>query len=178
MLIDTNGTYIACYLSYIMMMFNNNKIKFVISIAICQFAGVIGSVFTALIVTTWYPSLTKPNLSPPGWIFAPVWITLYFLMGVSLYLICTNNKVKNNSRKKALVVFGIQLILNVFWSLLFFGLKSPVYGLIDILFLLATITLIIIFFYKISVLAAILLIPYLVWVSFATLLNYNIVLLN
>ena len=92
----------------------SNKIKFVISIAICQFAGIIGSLFTALTVTNWYPSLIKPNLSPPGWIFAPVWITLYFLMGASLYLIWTktNNKVKDNS--KALIVFGIQLILNVF----------------------------------------------------------------
>jgi translocator protein len=111
-----------------------------------------------LTVTNWYPSLIKPNLSQPGWIFAPVWITLYFLMGVSLYLIWTktNNKVKDN--RKALIVFGIQLILNVFWSVLFFGLKSPVYGLIDILFLLVTITLTltIIFSYKISVLAAIL----------------------
>lgn len=93
----------------------NNKIKFVISLTVCQLAGVIGSVFTSSSVTTWYPTLTKPNFSPPGWIFAPVWIALYFLMGVSLYLIWIN-KAKDNG--KALILFAIQLILNVlhvFW---------------------------------------------------------------
>ena len=153
----------------------NNKIKFAISLAVCQLAGVIGSVFTSSSVTTWYPTLTKPNFSPPGWIFAPVWITLYFLMGVSLYLIWIN-KAKDNG--KSLILFAIQLILNVLWSFMFFGLKSPLYGLIDILILLVAIILTILFSYKISVLAAILLVPYLVWVSFATILNYNIFLLN
>ena len=153
----------------------NNKIKFAISLAVCQLAGVIGSVFTFSSVTTWYPTLTKPNFSPPGWIFAPVWITLYFLMGVSLYLIWIN-KAKDNG--KSLILFAIQLILNVLWSFMFFGLKSPLYGLIDILILLVAIILTILFTYKISVLAAILLVPYLVWVSFATILNYNIFLLN
>lgn len=153
----------------------NNKIKFVISLAVCQLAGVIGSVFTSSSVTTWYPTLTKPNFSPPGWIFGPVWIALYFLMGVSLYLIWIN-KAKDNG--KALILFAIQLILNVLWSFMFFGLKSPLYGLIDILALLVAIVFTILFSYKISVLAAILLVPYLVWVSFATILNYNIFLLN
>jgi tryptophan-rich sensory protein len=96
-------------------------------------------------------------------------------MGISLYLIWIN-KAKDN--RKAFILFEIQLILNVFWSFLFFGLKSPLYGLIDILVLLVAITSTILFSYKISVLAAILLIPYLVWVSFATILNYNILLLN
>lgn len=153
----------------------HNKLKFVISIIICQLAGIIGSIFTSSSVTTWYPTLTKPDFSPPSWIFAPVWITLYFLMGISLYLIWIN-KVKDSV--KAFILFGIQLILNVIWSFLFFGLKSPLYGLIDIIVLLVAITLTILFSYKISVLAAILLIPYLIWVSFATILNYNILLLN
>lgn len=153
----------------------NNKIKFVISLAVCQLAGVTGSVFTSSSVTTWYPTLTKPNFSPPGWIFGPVWIALYFLMGISLYLIWIN-KAKDNG--KALILFAIQLILNVLWSFMFFGLRSPLYGLIDILVLLVAIILTILFSYKISVLAAILLVPYLVWVSIATILNYNIFLLN
>jgi tryptophan-rich sensory protein len=104
-----------------------------------------------------------------------MWVILYFLMGISWYLIWTNKTMDN---RKVFIVFGIQLILNTFWSLLFFGLKSPLYGLIDISFLLVAITLTILFSYKISILAAILLVPYLVWVSFATILNYNILLLN
>lgn len=100
---------------------------------------------------------------------------IIFLDGISLYLIW-QNKTKDN--KKSLNIFGIQLILNVFWSFLFFGLKSPLYGLIGILFLLAAIILTIVFSFKISRYASILLIPYLVWVSFATILNYTILSLN
>jgi translocator protein len=96
-------------------------------------------------------------------------------MGISLYLIWQN---KGKDNKKPLIMFGAQLILNVFWSFLFFGLRSPLYGLIDILFLLAAIILTIAFSFKISLYAAILLIPYLAWVCFATILNYTIVSLN
>jgi tryptophan-rich sensory protein len=104
-----------------------------------------------------------------------MWVTLYFLMGISLYLIWTN-KTKNN--RKSFIAFGVQLFLNGLWSLLFFGLKSPLYGLIDILLLIAAITFTILFSYRISVLAGVLLMPYLAWVSFAAVLNYSIFLLN
>lgn len=153
----------------------SRKFKFAASIGVCQFAGIIGSIFTASTVSSWYPTLIKPNFSPPAWLFGPVWVLLYFLMGISLYLIW-QNKAKDN--KKSLIIFGIQLILNVFWSFLFFGLKSPLYGLIDILLLLAAIILTIAFSFKISSYAAILLIPYLAWVFFATILNYSIMSLN
>jgi translocator protein len=153
----------------------NRKVKLVISITICQFIGVLGSIFTASSLTSWYATLVKPNFSPPGWIFGPVWVTLYLLMGISIFLIWTN-RAKNN--KKSLIAFGIQLFLNALWSFLFFGLKSPLYGLIDILFLIAGIAFTILFSYRISVLAALLLIPYLAWVCFAAVLNYNIFLLN
>lgn len=153
----------------------NNKTKFVISITICQFVGIIGSIFTASSVTNWYVTLEKPDFTPPGWIFAPIWVIMYFLMGISLYLLWIS-KTKDN--RKAFTVFAAQLILNASWSFLFFGLKSPLYGLIDILFLLAAVILTILFLYKISVLATALLFPYLVWVVFATVLNYNILLLN
>ena len=153
-----------------------NKIfKFAASIGVCQFAGTIGSIFTASTVSSWYPTLIKPNFSPPSWLFAPVWVLLYFLMGISLYLIW-QNRARDN--QKSLIIFGIQLILNVFWSFLFFGLRSPLYGLIDILFLLAAIILTIALSFKISSYAAILLIPYLAWVCFATILNYSIITLN
>lgn len=153
----------------------NRKAILAVSIAICEFAGVLGSIFTASSLTSWYATLVKPNFSPPGWIFGPVWVTLYFLMGISLYLIWTK-RAKNN--KKIFIPFGVQLFLNALWSFLFFGLKSPLYGLIDILFLIAAIAVTILFSYRISVLAAGLLIPYLAWVCFAAFLNYNIFLLN
>jgi benzodiazapine receptor len=153
-----------------------NKIfKFAASIGVCQFAGIIGSVFTVSTVSSWYPTLIKPNFSPPSWLFAPVWVLLYFLMGISLYLLW-QNRARDN--QKSLIIFGIQLILNVFWSFLFFGLRSPLYGLIDILFLLAAIILTIALLFKISSYAAILLIPYLAWVCFAAILNYSIITLN
>lgn len=153
----------------------SRKFKFAASIGVCQFAGIIGSIFTASTVSSWYPTLIKPNFYPPAWLFGPVWVLLYFLMGISLYLIW-QNKAKDN--KKSLIIFGIQLTLNIFWSFLFFGLKSPLYGLIDILLLLAAIILTIAFSFKISSYAAILLIPYLAWVFFATILNYSIMSLN
>jgi benzodiazapine receptor len=153
----------------------DRKAILVISIAICEFTGVLGSIFTASSLTNWYATLAKPNFSPPGWIFAPVWITLYFLMGISLFLIWTN-RAKNN--KKSFIAFGVQLFLNALWSFLFFGLKSTLYGLIDILFLIAGIAFTILFSYRISVLAPLLLTPYLAWVCFAAVLNYNIFLLN
>lgn len=147
-----------------------NKIfKFAVSISVCEFAGIIGS------VSTWYSTLIKPDFSPPGWLFGPVWISRYLLMGISLYLIWQK---KAEDKKKSLIIFGIQLILNVCWSFLFFGLKSPLYGLIGILFLLAAIILTIAFSYRVSLYAVIALIPYLVWVSFATILNYVILSLN
>lgn len=155
---------------------DSNKIfRFGVSIGVCQLAGIIGSIFTASSVSSWYSTLMKPGFSPPSWLFAPVWILLYFVMGISLYIIWQSNA---KDRKKSLIIFGTQLILNVLWSFLFFGLKSPLYGLIDILFLVAAITLTIAFSYRISIYAAILLIPYLAWASFATILNYAILSLN
>jgi benzodiazapine receptor len=156
-------------------MYNNKIFRFAVSLGICQLAGVIGSVFTASTVSTWYSTLIKPSFTPPSWLFGPIWILLYFLMGTSLYLLWQN---KAKVKKKSLIIFGIQLILNVCWSFLFFGLKSPLYGLIGILFLLAAIILTIAFSYRVSLYAVIALIPYLVWVSFATILNYVILSLN
>ena len=155
--------------------YENKILRFAVSLSICQLAGVIGSVFTASTVSTWYSTLIKPSFTPPSWLFGPIWILLYFLMGTSLYLLWQN---KAKDQKKSLIIFGIQLILNVCWSFLFFGLKSPLYGLIGILFLLAAIILTIAFSYRISLHAVIALIPYLVWVSFATILNYAILSLN
>jgi tryptophan-rich sensory protein len=146
--------------------------KLIISILICQLAGVIGSIFTASSISTWYSTLNKVSFNPPGWLFSPVWITLFLLMGISLYLVWIKKA------KTAMIFFGIQLILNVLWSILFFGLKNPLLALIEIFILLIFILLTIIKFYKISKITAYLLIPYILWVSFAIVLNFGIVLLN
>ncbi len=147
------------------------------SIIACQGAGFLGSFFTFSAIDTWYATLQKPSFNPPNWIFGPVWITLYTLMGISAYLIW-NQGLERREVKTALVIFGIQLALNVLWSLLFFGAKSPSVAFAEIVFLWFAILLTITSFLKISKPAGLLLIPYLLWTSFATLLNFYIFKLN
>jgi translocator protein len=152
-------------------------IKFLVSLIICQFAGIIGSVFTVSSVSSWYPTLTKPWFTPPSWVFAPVWTTLFILMGLSLYLIWSRSS-KDKRVKNALIVFGSLLSLNVLWSVAFFGLRSPLMGLFVIALLWAAIAVSLFRFYKISRKAAYLMIPYIIWVSVAALLNLYIWILN
>jgi len=151
--------------------------KFIVSILICQIAGGIGSLFTSPAISTWYAALQKPSFNPPNWLFAPVWTILFLLMGISLYLIWIRG-FKNKETKIALFIFAVQLILNTLWSILFFGLKFPLYAFIEIIILWLAISLTIISFYKISKTAAYLLLPYILWVSFASYLNYSIWMLN
>ena len=155
----------------------NNIGKLVTSIVVCQLAGLLATPFTTSSVNTWYTTLAKPAFSPPNWVFGPVWTTLYFLMGVSLYLIWQKGT-KNKKVKVALYFFAVQLFLNFIWSLLFFGLRSPALALIEIIALLALIVITAYKFYGIDKIAAYLLIPYILWVSFATILNLSIVILN
>jgi translocator protein len=151
--------------------------KLVLSIIICELVGIAATPFTVAAIPTWYATLTKPSFSPPNWIFGPVWTILYFLMGISLYLVWKENRNKKK-RTRAITYFAIQLFLNFVWSILFFGLRSPILGLIDILMMLTFIVLTIQHFIEISRTASILLLPYLAWVSFATLLNTAIAVLN
>jgi len=152
-------------------------LKFIISIIICQSAGIFGSLFTFDSISDWYVTLEKPVFAPPNWIFGPVWITLYFLMGLSLYIVW-KDELKSKTRNAFFVVFGIQLILNALWSFLFFGLRSPFLGLLDIILLDIMVIVTIIYAKSISKLAMILLIPYLIWIVFASFLNYVIFLVN
>jgi len=152
----------------------NKWIKLIVSILICQIAGIIGSIFTTPSITTWYADLQQPAFSPPNWVFGPVWITLYTLMGISLYLVWN----KKNNVKIPLTLFFIQLILNSIWSIIFFGLQNSFYALIEIIILWIAILLTIISFYKISKKASLLLIPYIIWVTLAAILNYYIWVLN
>jgi translocator protein len=151
--------------------------KLLLAIILCQLAGAIGSIFTVQNIPTWYASLNKPWFNPPNWVFGPVWITLYTMMGISAYLIW-NRGISKKEVKLALGIFGVQLILNALWSIIFFGLKSPVYGIPVIALLWIFIALSIASFYRLSKPAALLLVPYICWVSFAALLNLFIWILN
>lgn len=152
-------------------------LKLVFSILLCQLAGGIGSYFTAPAIPTWYAALKKPVITPPDWVFAPVWITLYVLMGIAVFLIW-RKKQYGKPRQKALFLFGIQLFLNALWSFLFFGLRSPLAGLIGIIALAISIFLTLRIFLRISYSAGILIVPYLLWVGYAAGLNFSIYLLN
>lgn len=149
--------------------------KLIFSIALCQATGVLGSLFTVQSIPTWYATLAKPSFAPPNFIFAPVWLVLYVLMGISFYLIIVK---KSKQKTKAIQLFLIQLFLNALWSPVFFGLQSPLLGLIVIVALLVLIVVTTKQFYRIDKNAAYLLVPYLLWVSFATALNGAIWVLN
>ena len=149
--------------------------RFIISTLMCQLAGFIGSFFTIKSVSTWYLTLNKPLFSPPSWIFSPVWIILYLLMSISFYLVWTS---KSKNKKIALNFFLIQLSFNTLWPILFFGLKSISLAFIDIVLLWIFILITISSFYKISKMSAYLLAPYILWVSFAMILNFSIFMIN
>ena len=151
-----------------------NFIKLVISISFTLGVGFLGSLATTPAIDSWYKTLEKPFFNPPNWIFAPVWTLLYVLMAIAFYLIWISGK----KIKKPAILYVIQLFLNLFWSILFFGLKIPSVALLEIIILWIFIVLTAQSFYKINRLASYLLIPYLAWVSFAALLNYFLVLLN
>lgn len=150
--------------------------KLVISILICEFVGLIGFYFTFQSIPVWYSQLVKPAFTPQSWIFGPVWTALYALMGVALYLVWI--KGINKKTKPAIYIFGVQLFLNFIWSILFFGLKNPLIALVDIVILWVAILATIVFFNKIARNAALLLVPYITWVSLAIILNYSIVILK
>lgn len=152
-------------------------IKLIASLLVCQLAGFLGSLVTSPSIPVWYASLEKPSFSPPNWVFSPVWITLYALMGISLYLLWRQDS-KVPKVQIALFFFIVQLILNVSWSMVFFGLKLPFLAFIEILLLWAAILLTIVKALKVSKTAGILLIPYILWVSFAAILNFSLWFLN
>lgn len=149
--------------------------KLIVSLLLAQSAGLIGSLFTFSAIANWYSFLNKPSFSPPNWLFGPVWTLLYFLIGISFYRIWT----LNNKKSKWLVKFFLlHLVLNTLWSIIFFGLKNPGLAFFEIVVLWSTIVYMIIKLIKIDKLSTYLLVPYLLWVSFATLLNFSIWKLN
>jgi translocator protein len=151
-------------------------LRLILAIFTCHLAGFVGSFFTRPAIDAWYGFLNKPSFSPPNWLFAPAWLTLYTLMGIALYLISKTGV--NQKNKKALWLFYIHLIINALWSIIFFGLRSPLGGLITIAILWIMILILIKEFWSINKTASRLLWPYYLWVSFASLLNLSIWLLN
>ncbi|MBU0758165.1 MAG: tryptophan-rich sensory protein [Nanoarchaeota archaeon] len=158
-------------------MFKNKYVKLIASIVITQLAGILGSFFTITSISSWYSALNKPWFNPPNWIFGPVWTALYLMMGISLFLVW-NKGVRTKIQKRAVFIFGVQLGLNSLWSILFFGIRSPLFAFIEIIFLWIAIVMTIGYFIRISKAAAYLLIPYILWVSFAAALNLSILMLN
>lgn len=152
-------------------------LKLIAAIAVSQLAGIIGSVFTASSVGTWYVDLRKPGFTPPSWVFGPVWVTLYTLMGIAAWLVWRKG-LEHRVVRVALVLFVVQLVLNALWSIIFFGARAPFAAFVEIILLWVAIVLTMAWFFKVSTWAGVLLVPYIVWVSYATVLNGFIWKLN
>jgi tryptophan-rich sensory protein len=151
-------------------------LKLIGCIALPVAVGSLSGIATIEPLKDWYVTLNKPSFNPPNQIFGPVWTTLYILMGISLYFVVQQpaSKVKT----QALVVFGVQLFLNFWWSIIFFTFKNLLFALVEIIVLWIFIVTMIYLFRKLKPIAGYLQIPYLLWVSFATLLTYSIWMLN
>lgn len=157
-----------------------NWIKLIIALILPQLAGLIGSLATTQAISTWYVSLNRPNFAPPNWLFAPVWILLFILMGIAFYLIWakTVKKEEKKLQDRAIRLFLIQLVFNTLWSIIFFGQQLLFLAFLEIIMLWLLILLTILQFKKLNQLSAYLMIPYLLWVSFAGILNLAFALLN
>jgi translocator protein len=156
----------------------NNYIKLFIAVVVPLLVGGLSGFFTTGGVNGWYAAANKPSFNPPNWIFAPVWTTLYILMGIALYLVWKSTHAITAVKQTAIILFVVQLMLNFFWSIIFFKLQLTGWALVEIIAMWVAILLTILWFRKISSTAAWLLVPYICWVSFATVLNYSIWRLN
>lgn len=149
----------------------------IVAVLICEGAGLIGSIFTRAGLNGWFQTLNKPSFNPPGWVFGPVWTVLYALMGIAAAMIWQHRDTDPEARP-ALRMFGVHLALNVLWSAAFFGARSPLAALINIVALWVALVATIQRFARISGRAAGLMLPYLAWTTFATVLNAAIWRLN
>lgn len=156
----------------------NKTVKIIIALVVCLAVGYSASLVTRPSVASWYPTIEKPFFNPPNWIFMPVWTLLYIFMAIAAALVWDKIKEQTEKVKKALFFFLVQLTLNAIWSYLFFGLKNPLLALIEIILLWLMIYETYLQFKKLNKISGYLLIPYLAWVGFATLLNASILWLN
>ena len=148
----------------------------VVILVVCFAAAGIGGAVTTPKIATWYATLAKPSWNPPNWIFGPVWSALYFCMAVAAWLVWRQNGF--DGAKLPLTLFGVQLALNVLWSCIFFGLEMPGLAFVEVLLLWTAIAATMVTFWQRSMIAGILFVPYLAWVSFADVLNFTIWRLN
>ena len=156
-----------------------NKITRILAVVVtCLVIGYFSGMVTRSSVTTWFPTLIKPSFNPPSWVFAPVWSILFVMVGVAAGLVWERIEAEREAVKKALIFFAIQLGLNALWSYLFFGLRNPMLAGLEIIVLWLMIFETYIQFVKINKIAGYLLLPYLAWVSFASVLNGSIWWLN
>lgn len=156
----------------------NKYLKIIYCVAICLAVGYLSSIVTQSSIKTWYPTIEKPSFNPPNWVFAPVWTMLFIMMGIAAGMVW--NKLESNKElvKKGLLFFTVQLLLNALWSYLFFGLNNILLALIEIILLWLIIYETYLIFKQIDKRASYLLIPYLAWVGFATILTGSIFWLN
>jgi len=152
--------------------------KILVMIVTCVIVGYISGVVTRESVTTWYTTIDKPSFNPPNWIFAPVWTTLFVMMGIAAGLVWDRIEIQKETVKKGLTFFAIQLALNALWSFIFFGLHNPMLALLEIIVLWLMIYETFVQFNKVNKIAGFLFIPYLLWVTFALVLNASIYWLN
>ncbi len=159
-----------------------NYIQLFFAITLSQSAGLLGTIFTVDAVAVWYPTLVKPTLNPPSWVFGPVWTVLYVLMGVASFIIWRIYEESSGAKKRfagmALILFVFQLGLNAWWSVIFFGQQQLGLALLEIICMWLAIVATMYYFAKLSRTAVWLLVPYVVWVSFASYLNYSLWMLN
>jgi len=155
---------------------SKNRVILILLIVLCQGVGILGALVTSPNVDTWYAELVKPSFNPEGWIFGPVWTSLYFMMAVACWRVIVSRR--NGPKRTALVLFGLQLGANAAWSPLFFGMRNPFAAFIDIILLWILFLLTLRWFWRVSRNAALWLVPYLAWVSFAAVLNFSIWRMN
>ena len=152
-------------------------ILFILCLAIPLVVGMIGSVFTIPSIPGWYATLTKPAFNPPNWLFGPAWTILYILMGIALYLVIRNG-IQDPAVKQGLFLFSVQILLNLLWSIIFFGMHEIFFALVTVLVLFVFIVATMRSFLKVSKPAGWVLLPYLCWVGFASVLNATIWIIN
>ena len=150
-------------------------VKVIICVAICLGFGIASGFSTASSISGWYQTIQKPSWNPPNWIFAPVWTVLYILMGIAAALVWHSH---SPDKKTALILFAVQFVLNLLWSYIFFGMHNLSLALAEIILLSVAIAITLYWFLKINRSAAILLVPYLMWVSFASSLTFTIFVMN
>ncbi|MTI86729.1 MAG: tryptophan-rich sensory protein [Balneolaceae bacterium] len=152
-------------------------IKSIVLVSVCLAIGYISGITTSQAMDGWYSTLNKPSFNPPSSLFAPMWVSLYVLMGVAAAIVWDEG-LHIVEVKSALFLFGFQLILNILWTQFFFGMQSPILAMGDIVLLFITIWLCVTRFWDVQQIAGLLMVPYLLWVGFAAVLNGYIIYLN